>query len=155
MSPKKKLRAGEPAQCKPVATTVSAVSVLQKSVAQHIDTILSSETTVLQDVLDGWWVDPDAVFNGSLRLLKCTGILDEEATVDDLDKLMLRFEEWPLQPGLTKTSILQWNSSRSSLWKGFAAMSDIAPIARSIALTSFREARDLACKMGLKISPPP
>ena len=99
---------------------------------------------------------PRCGVNGSLQLLKCTGILAEEATVDDLDKLMLRFEEWPLQPGLTKTSILQWNSSRSSLWKGFAAMSDnIAPIARSIALTSSREARDLACKMGLKQFPTP
>ena len=41
---------------------------------------------------------------------------------------------------ISKTSILQWSMMNESFWRGFVPMSEVLGVARSIAMSRFREA---------------
>lgn len=48
---------------------------------------------------------------------------------------------WPPMPGeIVETSILQWSMKPESFWRSFLGMSEVVAIARSIAVSRFREA---------------
>ncbi len=135
-------------------TTIQDIHPLQQELIAWVDTKYKERKQVFTavesgpemqiktsflDIVQQRWANANTLVGKTFALALATGILPRGTTNEEFQAKYLH-ASWPPTQGRMLSSILMWNFSHASLWKGEVPMSDILPLAKSMAAGRFREA---------------